>query len=131
METPTTDTTHTQTDKTETDPDQTTRVEVIPVRVSERSVLLSGMMEFRVGRSSSLGAKSLAGSTGTDQAQAPLLPLTETERHGIGTRNRRLTGISPVNTGQSPVILSVMAALSHQGTRGLSLDPTSAHLTCQ
>lgn len=116
----------TQTDKTEMEPDETTGVEVTPIRGRERSIHLKGMKGNRRGLSSSHEAKSPAG---TDQTLALLLPHTETDLHG--TRSRRFPGISPVITGQSQATWHGMAALSLPGTRGLSLDPTYAPQTCQ
>lgn len=130
-ETLTTDTTHIKTDQTEIDPDQNIRVEATHVKVSVHSAPLGGMTEFRVGRSSSLEAKSPAGYTETDQAQAHLLLLTETERNGTEIRSRRLTETSPATTGQSPATWCGTAALSLPETRGLFLDPTSARQTCR
>lgn len=69
----------------ETDLDQITRAEVTPARVSTESVLLTETRESRVGPSSSPGAKSPAGPSGTDRAPALLLLLL-TETESIGTR---------------------------------------------
>lgn len=68
----------------ETDTDQTTRVELTPTRVTVQSVFLSGMKESKVGLSSSPGAKSPVGPTGTGQAPALLLLLPLTEIGGVG-----------------------------------------------
>lgn len=69
----------------ETDTDQTTIVELTPTQVTVHSVFLSGMKGSRVGLSSSPGAKSPVGPTGTGQAPALLLPLPLTETEGVGT----------------------------------------------
>lgn len=70
----------------ETDTDETTRVELTPARVIVQFVFLSGMKQARVGPSSSPGAKSPVGPTGT--GQAPALPLLLTETENLGTETR-------------------------------------------